>query len=32
MKMLSNCYRYAKAINVKGLPFSNESLIIALLF
>jgi len=32
MKMLNDCYKYAKAINAKGQPFPTESLIIALLF
>jgi hypothetical protein len=32
MKMLSNCYKYAKAINTKAQPFPSEPLIIALLF
>ena len=32
MKMLNDCYKYAKAINAKGEPFPTESLIIALLF
>jgi len=31
-KMLSNCYKYAKAINAKGQPFPAEPVIMALLF
>ena len=31
MKMFSDCYKYAKAINAKGRLFPTESLIIALL-
>jgi hypothetical protein len=31
MKMLNDCYKYAKAINVKGRLFPTESLIMALL-
>ena len=30
-KMLNDCYRYAAAINVKGEPFSSNSLLMALL-
>lgn len=32
IKMLNDCYKYAKAINAKGRPFPTESLIMALLF
>jgi hypothetical protein len=32
MKMLNNCYKYAKAINAKGQPFPTEPVIMALLF
>jgi hypothetical protein len=32
MKMLSNCYKYAKAINAKAQPFPAEPVIMALLF
>ena len=32
MKVLNDCYKYSKAINVKGEPFPTESLIMALLF
>ena len=32
IKMLNNCYRYAKAINAKGQPFPAEPVIMALLF
>jgi hypothetical protein len=32
MKVLIDCYKYSKAINVKGEPFPTESLIMALLF
>jgi hypothetical protein len=32
MKMLNNCYKYAKAINAKGQPFPSEPVIMALLF
>ena len=32
MKMLNDCYRYAKAINAKGQPFPAEPVIMALLF
>jgi hypothetical protein len=32
LKMLNDCYRYAKAINVKGQPFPVEPVIMALLF
>ena len=32
MKVLNGCYKYSKAINVKGEPFPTESLIMALLF
>ena len=31
-KMLSDCYKYAKAINAKGQPFPAEPVIMALLF
>jgi hypothetical protein len=31
-KMLTNCYKYAKAINAKGEPFPTETVIMALLF
>ena len=31
-KMLSDCYRYAEAINAKGEPFPTESLLMALAF
>ncbi|HJT46825.1 MAG TPA: hypothetical protein VJ729_01495 [Nitrososphaeraceae archaeon] len=30
-KMLSDCYRYADAINAKGGPFPTDSLLISLL-
>ena len=32
MKMLNNCYKYAKAINAKGQPFPAEPVIMAMLF
>ena len=32
MKMLNNCYKYAKAINAKAQPFPAEPVIIALVF
>jgi len=32
MKMLNNCYKYAKAINAKGRPFPTEPVIMAPLF
>jgi hypothetical protein len=32
MKVLNDCYKYSKAINVKGEPFPTESLIMGLLF
>jgi hypothetical protein len=32
MNMLTNCYKYAKAINAKGQPFPAEPVIMALLF
>jgi hypothetical protein len=32
MKMLNDCYKYAKAINAKGQPFPAEPVIMALLF
>jgi hypothetical protein len=32
MKMLNDCYKYAKAINTKSQPFPSEPLIMALLF
>jgi len=32
MKMLNDCYKYAKAINTKAQPFPSEPLIMALLF
>jgi hypothetical protein len=32
MKMLNDCYKYAKAINAKGRPFPTEALIMALIF
>ncbi|MDQ6864741.1 MAG: hypothetical protein M3044_13060 [Thermoproteota archaeon] len=32
VKVLNDCYKYSKAINVKGEPFPTESLIMALLF
>ncbi|MGB7956815.1 MAG: hypothetical protein WCF23_22810 [Candidatus Nitrosopolaris sp.] len=32
MKMLNNCYKYAKAINAKAQPFPAEPVIMALLF
>jgi hypothetical protein len=32
MKMLNNCYKYAKAINAKAQPFPVEPVIMALLF
>jgi hypothetical protein len=32
MKMLNDCYKYAKAINAKAEPFPGEPLIMALLF
>jgi hypothetical protein len=31
-KMLSDCYRYSKAVNAKGEPFPAESLLMALIF
>jgi hypothetical protein len=31
-KMLSDCYKYAKAINAKGEPFPTEPVIMVLLF
>jgi hypothetical protein len=31
-KMLNDCYRYAKEINVKGQPFPAEPVIMAMLF
>jgi hypothetical protein len=31
-KILSNCYKYAKAINAKAQPFPAEPVIMALLF
>lgn len=31
MKMLDDCYKYARTINAKGAPFPSESLIMALL-
>jgi hypothetical protein len=31
-KMLSDCYKYAKAINAKAPPFPSEPVIMALLF
>jgi hypothetical protein len=31
-KMLNDCYKYAKAINAKALPFPSEPVIMALLF
>jgi hypothetical protein len=31
-KTFNDCYKYSKAINVKGEPFPTESLIMALLF
>jgi hypothetical protein len=31
-KMLSDCYKYAKAINAKAQPFPSEPVIMALLF
>jgi hypothetical protein len=30
-KMLSDCYKYAKAINAKGEPFPTDSLLMSLL-
>jgi hypothetical protein len=30
-KMLSDCYRYANAINAKGEPFPSDSLLMSLL-
>ena len=30
-KMLSNCYKYANAINAKGEPFPTDSLLMSLL-
>jgi hypothetical protein len=30
-KMLSDCYKYANAINAKGEPFSTDSLLMSLL-
>ena len=32
MKMLNDCYKYAKAINAKGQPFPIEPVIMTLLF
>ena len=32
MKMLNDCYKYAKAINAKAQPFPAEAVIMALLF
>lgn len=32
MKMLNDCYKYAKAINAKGWAFPTEPLIMALLY
>jgi hypothetical protein len=32
MKMLNDCYKYAKAINAKAQPFPSEPVIMALLF
>ncbi|HET7148249.1 MAG TPA: hypothetical protein VFI73_07095 [Candidatus Nitrosopolaris sp.] len=32
MKLLNDCYKYAKAINAKAQPFPSEPLIMALLF
>jgi hypothetical protein len=32
MKMLNDCYKYAKAINAKAQPFPAEPVIMALLF
>jgi hypothetical protein len=32
MKILNDCYKYAKAINTKAQPFPSEPLIMALLF
>jgi hypothetical protein len=32
MKMLNNCYKYAKAINAKAQPFPAEPVIMALVF
>jgi hypothetical protein len=32
MKMLIDCYKYAKAINAKAEPFPSEPVIMALLF
>ncbi len=32
MKMLNNCYKYAKAINAKAQPFPAEPVIMALFF
>ena len=31
MKMLNDCYKYAKAINAKGQPFPSEPVIMSLL-
>jgi hypothetical protein len=31
-KMLNDCYKYSKTINVKGRPFPTEPVIMALLF
>jgi len=31
-KMLNDCYKYSKAINAKGVPFTTEPVIMALLF
>ena len=31
-KMLSNCYKYAKAVNAEGQPFPAEPVIMAILF
>lgn len=32
IKILNDCYKYAKAINTKAQPFPSEPLIMALLF
>ena len=32
MKMLNDCYKYAKAINSRGQPFPAEPVIMSLLF
>jgi hypothetical protein len=32
MKMLTDCYKYAKAINAKARPFPSDPLIMAILF